>query len=621
MKVCPVCRSQYEDSFARCPRDGAILTVAPESTVSIGLNAATNPVGDPMIGRTVAGRYRILTKLGEGGMGAVYKAEQTKMNRLCALKIMSASFASDKDALARFNREAQMSSRLDHPNAITIYDFGEAEDGLVYLAMEFVEGEMLSTLLRRETVLGVDRALGIAQQMAAALDAAHKMNVIHRDLKPDNIMIARRDAGERVKILDFGIAKSALEDQRHDLTQTGMVIGTPLYMSPEQLSGEKVDARSDIYSFALIVYQTLTGALPFQGDNTQAIMIRRLTEAPLSTRMVNPNVHIPPEMERALLCGLARNREERFRTAGEFVAALIAGACGTGPVLQAASTGTHGATPPTSPFPNAESYQTAPGVAPANVPPPPPPRFDPSQPLAPAAAATPGGPPLMPAPVRPAARKSAAGGIVLAVAVFILVLVGGGGAAYLILFRTPSPAVGTSEKRDEVAKGDAPDAYQSGISLLRQKNYAEAEKKFRETLAVAPNNGKAYLNLAISLYHLNRLNESIDASSQAARLCDDAQSKHALHFHRGLARWEKKEYGPAAEEFQKSVSFKNDDFASLAFCGFMLHLSQGKAQADGVYAEVLSKATNPALLEAVKACKGGGTPPPTASDAGVGPGQ
>ncbi|QUV97310.1 serine/threonine-protein kinase [Chloracidobacterium aggregatum] len=232
-------------------------------------------------------------------MGAVYKAEQLKVNRLCAIKILSASFASDPDALARFNREAQMSSAFSHPHAVTIYDFGD-DNGLHYLAMEFVEGETLSSVLRREGPLPLARTLAIARQACAALDAAHRMNIVHRDLKPDNIMLSRRDDGDWVKILDFGIAKMAGDapQRGQDLTQAGFVVGTPLYMSPEQLAGERLDPRSDIYSLAIIIYQMLTGQLPFAGDNMQSVMVKRLTEDPLPVWKVNPEWRFLPVSRR-----------------------------------------------------------------------------------------------------------------------------------------------------------------------------------------------------------------------------------------------------------------------------------------------------------------------------------
>ncbi|QUV85594.1 protein kinase [Chloracidobacterium sp. 2] len=438
---------------------------------TIAMIPPSPPAGDPLIGRTIAGRFRVISKLGEGGMGAVYKAEQLKVNRLCAIKILSASFASDPDALARFNREAQMSSAFSHPHAVTIYDFGD-DNGLHYLAMEFVEGETLSSVLRREGPLPLARTLAIARQACAALDAAHRMNIVHRDLKPDNIMLSRRDDGDWVKILDFGIAKMAGDapQRGQDLTQAGFVVGTPLYMSPEQLAGERLDPRSDIYSLAIIIYQMLTGQLPFAGDNMQSVMVKRLTEDPLPVWKVNPRVAIPPGVEAALMRALQRHRDRRTPTVRDFIGELEAGCAAPGVAApgatqaQPAAGSTSPFAPGTSPFPGEEAYQTTPGATPmASTPPPspvatggasplptvaasPPPvggtvmqpgaapgqALPPPYPAAPYAPPPPGYPPAQtgfpPAPsVAPAARSGGGVGMILAVVAFVGVLVLGAG--------------------------------------------------------------------------------------------------------------------------------------------------------------------------------------------------
>ncbi len=449
---------------------------------TIAMMPPSPPAGDPLIGRTIAGRFRVISKLGEGGMGAVYKAEQLKVNRLCAIKILSASFASDPDALARFNREAQMSSAFSHPHAVTIYDFGD-DNGLHYLAMEFVEGETLSSVLRREGALPLARTLAIARQACAALDAAHRMNIVHRDLKPDNIMLARRDEGDWVKILDFGIAKMAGDapQRGQDLTQAGFVVGTPLYMSPEQLAGERLDPRSDIYSLAIIIYQMLTGQLPFAGDNMQSVMVKRLTEDPLPVWKVNPQVAIPPGVEAALMRALQRHRDRRTPTVRDFIGELEAGCAAPGVAApgatqaQPAAGSTSPFAPGTSPFPGEEAYQTTPGAAPvASTPPPrpmataggasplptvaasPPPAVggtamqpgaavgqasSPSYPASPHTPPPPGYPPAQtgfpPAPsVAPAARSGGGVGLILAVVAFVgvLILGGGGLGAYFFLW-------------------------------------------------------------------------------------------------------------------------------------------------------------------------------------------
>lgn len=271
---------------------------------------------DKLIGQLIADRFRILSELGHGGMGAVYKAEHVRMNRPCAIKMISPEITNE-DTIRRFEREAKISALISDPHAVTVYDFGETEDGRYFLVMEYVEGETLSNLMRREGVLPLTRVLPIVRQIGEALTAAHKQNIVHRDLKPDNIMITKKNGQDWVKVLDFGIAKLSTEDW--NLTQTGKAIGTPLYMSPEQLAGEKLDARSDIYSLALIIYQMLTGGLPFQGENTQELIIKRLIKNPLPIRTVNPYVSIPEGVEAALMAALARDRQIRTPTIQQFV--------------------------------------------------------------------------------------------------------------------------------------------------------------------------------------------------------------------------------------------------------------------------------------------------------------
>ncbi|HJQ69685.1 MAG TPA: bifunctional serine/threonine-protein kinase/formylglycine-generating enzyme family protein [Blastocatellia bacterium] len=307
MKRCIQCGQTYDGGVDNCPADGSILVQA-NST-------------DPLVGQLLAGRYRVIQKVGEGGMGAVYKAIHNKMDRICAIKTLTGLSSDNELAVARFNREAKNSSRIDSPHAITIYDFGEAENGLLYLAMEFIDGKQLSDILDQEGVLPVDRVVRITDQIAEALSAAHALGIIHRDLKPDNIMITQKaDQPDYVKVLDFGIAKTMADDGADNVTKTGFVLGTPAYMSPEQLTGESLDARSDVYSLAIIVYEMLSGQMPFEGDNLQAKMIKRLMSDPIRLRDVMPSV--PDSVERAVMAGLVRDRENRTPTVQAFAAEL-----------------------------------------------------------------------------------------------------------------------------------------------------------------------------------------------------------------------------------------------------------------------------------------------------------
>jgi serine/threonine-protein kinase len=227
------------------------------------------------------------------------------------------------DAISRFNREAANASRINHPNVAGIYDFGETPDGLIYLAMEFVEGQPLTNIIRQHGALPPMRASEIARQTAEGLSIAHEMGIVHRDLKPDNIMIAKgRNNADLVKVVDFGIAKAAASDEQK-VTKTGMVVGTPEYMSPEQLSGDPLDARSDIYALALVTFNMLTGTLPFPGESMQETMIMRLTDDPRPLSAMKPDVSWPHDLQIVMDKALARDANKRYRTASEYAKDLV----------------------------------------------------------------------------------------------------------------------------------------------------------------------------------------------------------------------------------------------------------------------------------------------------------
>jgi serine/threonine-protein kinase len=303
-KICPTCGTEYPLSERFCPRDGTALR-------------GSNTEGD-LIGSVVAERYHVLKKLGEGGMGTVYLAEHVKMGRKAALKVMNPGMNTDADAIARFNREAANASRLNHPNVCGIYDFGETPDGLIYLAMEFVEGESLMSLISKNGSLPAARAASIIHQAADALALAHDYGIVHRDLKPDNIMIAKgRDGGDLVKVVDFGIAKAATSDAQK-VTRTGLIVGTPEYMSPEQLAGDKLDGRSDIYSLGLVAFNCLTGRLPFPSESAQEAMIMRLTDKPKTLAEMKPDVEWPPELQAVIDKALAVDANDRYQQSAEF---------------------------------------------------------------------------------------------------------------------------------------------------------------------------------------------------------------------------------------------------------------------------------------------------------------
>jgi serine/threonine-protein kinase len=278
----------------------------------------------------VVGQYRCFARLGEGGMGMVYKAQHLSLGRLSAVKVLLPQAAFSDEAVERFRREARLCSSISHPNVVFIYDYGEVESSLFYLAMELIDGTSLADVLDPDEApprrLPLERALAITRQICGALAAAHEAGVIHRDLKPANVMLCQPQAdGERVKVVDFGIARSMAGDTR--TTLTGAVVGTPAYMSPEQAQGEPdLDARSDVYSLALIVYRMLAGDLPFRRTGMtplQQILQRALLkDPPPPIRSLCPD--LPPSTEAALLHALEPDRQRRTPSALEFLKELEA---------------------------------------------------------------------------------------------------------------------------------------------------------------------------------------------------------------------------------------------------------------------------------------------------------
>ncbi len=316
-KVCPQCNAGYEAEQRFCPRDGATL------------KATSGAAGD-LVGSVIADRYHVIRKLGAGGMGQVYLAEHVRMGRKSAVKVMNPGMVHDADAISRFNREATNASRINHPHVAAIYDFGETAEGLIYLAMEFVEGEPLTAVIERQGALSPARAATIVRQAGDALSAAHALGIVHRDLKPDNIMIGRaHDGSDCVKVVDFGIAKAGnVEGQK--VTRTGLIVGTPEYMSPEQLAGDAVDGRSDEYALALVAFTMLTGKLPFPSATVQESMIQRLTDRPRSLSEMKPGVAWPRELQGVMDRALAREAAGRYPDAAEFGRAFAAAAAGIG---------------------------------------------------------------------------------------------------------------------------------------------------------------------------------------------------------------------------------------------------------------------------------------------------
>jgi serine/threonine-protein kinase len=281
-----------------------------------------------MIGREIAGRYRMLAKLGEGGMGAVFRAEQISLKRTVAVKLLRPDVSAAPTLLRRFNAEAELVAKLSHPNTVNIYDFGQDSDGTLFIAMELIDGRSLREVLQREAPVPLPRALAIAAQIAASLADAHARAIVHRDLKPDNVMLQDRGR-ERdvVRVLDFGIAKLR-DDTRATqaaMTQQGDMLGTPQYMAPEQIRAEPIDGRTDIYALGCLLYEMVTARLPHEAQTVLAMLSKHLVEPAVPPSQRRPDLAIPAAADALILGAMAKDPRARPPTMdafGEQIAAL-----------------------------------------------------------------------------------------------------------------------------------------------------------------------------------------------------------------------------------------------------------------------------------------------------------
>jgi serine/threonine-protein kinase len=318
---CPACDHANVDGARYCAKCGALMPVAQPAGQS-----------DPLIGTVVGGRFRITGLLGEGGMGRVYAGEQQMGTsvRKVAVKTLLQEFSKDPQVVARFMRECGTVVELEHPNTIKFYDFGQTDAGDLYIAMEFVDGKSLSDVIAQGGSLSVERVLNIVKQVAGSLQEAHDKGIIHRDLKPDNVVLTTR-AGEAdfVKVLDFGIAKrseSTDSAREQKLTQAGMVLGTPPYMSPEQFTGKELDGRSDVYSLAVMTYEMLTAKLPFNANTPWEWATQHMTVQPFPFEKTSQMAaNIPAHLKGAVMKALSKERDQRQANVKAFYDELSGG--------------------------------------------------------------------------------------------------------------------------------------------------------------------------------------------------------------------------------------------------------------------------------------------------------
>ncbi|MBE7449787.1 MAG: protein kinase [Kofleriaceae bacterium] len=323
---CPHCGAARPDDARFCGACGRASTGTEPSYKD--LTGAIPAQAPDLVGREVAGRYRVLAKLGEGGMGAVYRGEQLSLKRKVAIKVLRPELSRDPGLVRRFNAEAELAARLSHPNTVNIYDFGQDADGALFIAMEFLEGRSLRDVMTHEGPLPPARAVVVAQQIAASLADAHAHGIVHRDLKPDNVMLTERGKDrDVVRVLDFGIAKLRDDDRQtvNAMTRAGDLIGTPQYMAPEQIRGEQVDGRTDVYALGAMLYEMVTGRLPFEGPTVMAILSRHLTDAPEPPMARRPDLGLPPALDHLIMAALAKDpahRQPTMERLGEDLAAL-----------------------------------------------------------------------------------------------------------------------------------------------------------------------------------------------------------------------------------------------------------------------------------------------------------
>jgi serine/threonine protein kinase len=321
MRVCPACRADYGGGEVFCPVDATRLVTTSQ------MGASPLDPNDPLIGRVLAGKYVVERRIGEGGMGLVYEGVHRDIDKRVAIKVLRDDLSRRPEVVARFRREAKSASRIGHENIVDISDFGETTRGASYFVMEFLEGEDLGNVLGREATVDAARACAIVLQCCRALSATHAKGIVHRDIKPENIFLTKRDGvDDFVKIVDFGIAK--MSDIETDgapgrkLTKTGMIFGTPEYMSPEQAAGKELDHRVDVYALGIILYECVAGRVPFEGDTFMGVLTQHLFAELPPICELNPNAVISHELELVIQKSLAKDPDDRYQNTEELAEAV-----------------------------------------------------------------------------------------------------------------------------------------------------------------------------------------------------------------------------------------------------------------------------------------------------------